>query len=159
MNSRSIKVSNVERKEGNYGPSLKIGYKPPNGEWENYFVNDEGLFGYFTKGRSITVEYEQSKSGYSIIKGVSEQSSPPSPGPGQGAGTADAEKNASIERQTIVKAWATVKAGTPILAAEFAADVRRIHEDVFELSLDDLRKSAAATLGATEDAGEWPDDG
>lgn len=146
--NKTIRVSNVETKEGQYGPSMKVGYKPPNGEWENYFVNKPELFGYFSKGETVAIEYKTTEKGYHVIEGVSPVAQP-------AHGSTEAAKNDSIEHQTIIKAWAQVKAGTDVSAEAFSADVRAIHDAVFGAPLKEMKKKAAEALGAADDE-EFP---
>lgn len=152
--NKTIKVSNVEQSEGQYGPNMKIGYKPANGEWENYYCSKPELFQYFPKGATVSIEYKTKtgKTGkeYGVIEGVS-PSTPQAQAQAEGG---EGGKNASIEKQTIIKAWAQVKAGTEISAAELAADVNRIYDDVFGDKLKELKAKAAEALDATEEDDE-----
>lgn len=154
MPSKTIKCSNVERKDGQYGPSVKVGYKTPEG-WENYYVNGPELFDYFKKGEHVVIDYHE-KNGYFVVDGVSD-AAPKAGGNGGGASFAtvdDAGRQKSIELQVVVKAWAQVKAGTDIMAAEFAADVNSIWTRVFAGPLEAKRAEAQQTLDAKDD----PDD-
>lgn len=122
MESKTIKVTSV--RENEYG--IQIGYKPDDGDWQNYFVNDEALFGYFTKGATLVVEYTTSRSGAKVVKGVSTAT------PAVGAAT-DTSKNKSIEKQTVAKCAAGMfAAGSDMPTAfEFAAWVNSAWRELF----------------------------
>jgi hypothetical protein len=120
--------------KGQYGFSLRIGYK--NGEeWENYYVNDVQIWEQFAKGNTVVVEYEvrKSKSGResNVITGVgslgtSNSYADVASGKKDAAFAANnGSRNDSIEKQTHVKAWASMYAGAGTLPTpeEFAANV------------------------------------
>ena len=114
MESKTIKVGNVKEREGQYGPSLQIGVNV-GGEWENYFVNDAKLFGYFEKGKTLTIEFEK-KGNWSVIKGVSTSEQVQSyadavTGKAAPYKADNSGRNESIEKQTIAKGWCAIYAG------------------------------------------------
>ena len=149
METETIRVSNVKEKEGQYGPSLQIGYKQGD-EWRNFFVNSPELFSYFKKGENVTIEYEK-KGNWNIVKGVSAAASG---GNGNGNGFApvnDAGRQKSIELQVVTKAAAAVLTGQNPTAHDFAAFVTSVWTDVFADPLDAMKKQAQETLGAEDD--------
>lgn len=149
METKTIRVSNVKEKEGQYGPSLQIGHKVGD-EWVNYFVNDDALFGYFKKGENVTIEYEK-KGNWNIIRGVSAAASG---GNGKGGGFApvdDTARQDSIQKQVVVKAAAEVHAGTAMPADLFAAWVNDAYAAIFGSPLDAMKKKAQETLDAEDD--------
>lgn len=153
MQTETIKCSNIKEKEGQYGPSLQIGYKQGE-EWRNFFVNDEALFGYFKKGESVTIEYEK-KGNWNIIKGVTKAASG---GNGSGGSTTvdDTARQDSIQKQVVVKAAAEVHAGTAMPADLFAAWVNDAYAAIFGSPLDALKAKAQETLDAEPDDDEPP---
>jgi len=150
--TKTIKCSNVKEKEGQYGPSLQIGYK--NGEeWENYFVNDNALFDYFKKGERVTIEYEM-KGNWMVVTGVSaaaKQSSSGDNGNGSGSYVEEPGKQKSIQMQTVTKAWAGVVAGKDITPAIFVSDVLTIWEGIFGDPLTAMQAKAKETFADSDD--------
>lgn len=125
MNTKTIRVSNVTEKEGQYGPSLKVGYKQGE-EWENYFINKAELFPYFVKGKTVTIEYEK-KGNWNIIKGVAPESK-------DGGESGDGgSRNKSIELQTIFKGFCEMYSAQntefmpdPLVVAEWVTSVHAL---------------------------------
>jgi hypothetical protein len=137
------------------GDSLSIGYNTGSG-WLNYYVNasHKELFGYFGKGKTVDIEYEPKISAngkeYGVIVGVSSAANA-APKVSGGGYVEEPGKQRSIELQTTLNAWSRVMAGKDIEASMFAADVRRIHEDVFPDPLQAFKDKAKEDLGATDD--------
>lgn len=159
METKTIKCSNVKNKKGKFGPSLQIGFKPSDDEeWENYFVNDEALFSYFEKGKSVTIEYED-KNGWLVVSGVSEAAKPVASG-GNGSHSSapvdDTARQDSIQKQVVVKAAAEVHAGTAMPADLFSAWVNDAYAAIFGSPLDAMKKKAQETLDADPDDDEPP---
>jgi hypothetical protein len=147
MQTETIKCSNIKEKDGQYGPSLQISYKQGE-EWRNFFVNDASLFGYFERGKSVTIEYEK-KGNWNIIKGVSAAAQGSNGNGPNGNGGEDTGRQRSIEMQAVIKACATLLAGKDMTAAEFAAFAKRVHSDTLADPIDTLKKQATESLGAT----------